>query len=40
VQEILVVLDDPLVHVMGDGACTPIVFTAFDLTLKVRALLL
>jgi hypothetical protein len=40
VWEILVVLDDPPVHVAGDGACTPTVSMTFDLALELRALLL
>jgi hypothetical protein len=40
VQEILVILDDPLVHVAGDGARTPTVFMAFNFVLELRALLL
>jgi hypothetical protein len=39
VREILVILDDPLVHVAGNGACTPTVSVVFDLTLELRALL-
>jgi hypothetical protein len=38
VRENLVILDDPLVHIMGDGARTPIVSATLDL--KLRALLL
>jgi hypothetical protein len=40
VQEILVVLDDPSVHVVGDDARTPIISAAFDLALELCALLL
>jgi hypothetical protein len=40
VREILIILDDPLVHVTGDGACTPTVSAAFDLVLELSALLL
>jgi hypothetical protein len=40
VREILVVLDDPPVHIMGDGARMPTVFAAFNLTIELRALLL
>jgi hypothetical protein len=39
VREILVILDDPLVHVTGNGACMPTISTVFDLTLELRALL-
>jgi hypothetical protein len=39
-QEIIIVLDDPPVHVTGDGAHTPTVSAVFDLTLELRALLL
>jgi hypothetical protein len=38
VREVLVVLDDPLVYVAGDGTRTPIVSTAFDLMLELRVL--
>jgi hypothetical protein len=40
VREILVVLNDPPVHVAGDGARTPTVSATFDLALELRALLL
>ena len=38
--EASIVLDDPLVHVIGHGACTPAVSTALDLALEIHALLL
>jgi hypothetical protein len=40
VWEILIILDDPPVHVMGDGARTPTISIAFDLALELRVLLL
>jgi hypothetical protein len=40
VRETVVILDDPLVHVAGDGARTPSFLTALDLALELRALLL
>jgi hypothetical protein len=33
VWEILIILNDPLIHVTGDGAHTPTVFVVFDLAL-------
>ena len=35
-----VILDDPLVHITGHGACTPTVFVALDLSLELRTFLL
>jgi hypothetical protein len=40
VWEVLVVLDDPSVHITGDGVCTPIVSVASYLALKLHTLLL
>ena len=40
VWEGFIVLDDPPVHVMGHGACTPTVSMALDLTLEPRTFLL
>ena len=40
VGEASVILDDPPVYVMGDGACTTTVSAAFNLTLKHHTLLL
>ena len=40
VWEGFVVLDDPLVHVAGHGACTPTIFTALDLSLELHVFLL
>ena len=40
VREASIVLDDPLVYVAGDGACTATVYTVFDLTLELHTLLL
>jgi hypothetical protein len=39
-RKTVVILDDPPVHVMGHGACTPAFSTACDLTLELYALLL
>jgi hypothetical protein len=39
VQEILIILDDPSVHVAGDGTLTPTVYVTFDLVLETRVLL-
>ena len=35
-----IVLDDPLLHVTGHGACTPAVSVALDLLLELCAFLL
>ena len=35
-----VVLDDPSIHVLGHGTCTPTVSVALDLSLELRAFLL
>jgi hypothetical protein len=40
VRETVVVLDNHPVHVASDGTRTPTVSMAFNLTLKLRALLL
>ena len=40
VWEGFVVLDDPPIHVVGHGACTPTVSMALDLSLKLRVFLL
>ena len=40
VWEGFVVLNDPPVHVIGHGACTPTVSMALDLSLELRAFLL
>ena len=40
VWEGFIVLDDPLVHVMGHGARMPTVSMALDLSLELRAFLL
>jgi hypothetical protein len=40
VQEILIILDDPLVHVAGNGTRMPTVSMAFNLTLELCTLLL
>jgi hypothetical protein len=39
VWESVIVLDDPQVHIMGHGACTPTFFTAHDLMLELCAVL-
>jgi len=40
VRERLIILDDPLVHVTGHGACAPPVSMALNLAIKLRAFLL
>ena len=35
-----VILDDPLVHIVGHGTCTPTVSIALDLSLELHAFLL
>ena len=40
VWEGFIALNDPSVHVVGHGACTPTVSTALDLSIKLRAFLL
>jgi len=35
-----IIFDDPLVHMVGHGACTPTISMALDLFLELRALLL
>jgi hypothetical protein len=40
VREILIILDDPPIHVMGNSAHTPTISAAFNLTLELHALLL
>ena len=35
-----IILDDPLVHVAGHGAGTPVISVALDLSLELRAFLL
>ena len=40
VWECFIVLNDPLVHVMGHGTCTPTVSMMLDLSIKLRAFLL
>ena len=39
-RECFIVIDDPPVHVVGHGACTPTVFVALDLSIELRAFLL
>ena len=36
----VVVLDDPLVHVVGHGACMPPISMALDLSFELRVFLL
>jgi hypothetical protein len=38
VWEVLVLLDDPLVYVVGDGMCTPTISTTFNLVLELHVL--
>jgi hypothetical protein len=38
--KVIVILDDPLVHVAGHGACTPAISAASNFTLELYALLL
>ena len=40
VRECFIIIDDPLVHVVGHGTCTPTVSVALDLSLELRAFLL
>ena len=40
VREGSIIFDDPLVHVMCHGACTPTVSVVLDLSLELYALLL
>ena len=40
VWEGFIILDDPLVHVMGHGACAPTVSMALDLSIELRTFLL
>ena len=40
VWEGFIVLDDPLVHVIGHGTCTATVFVVLDLSLELHAFLL
>ena len=40
VRERLIILDDPLVHVTGHGACAPPVSMALDLSIELYMLLL
>ena len=40
VWEGLVILDDPLVYIVGHGMCTPTVSMALNLSLKLHAFLL
>jgi hypothetical protein len=40
VWEGFIILDDPLVHVIGHGARTPTISVAFDLLLELCAFLL
>ena len=40
VWEGFIVLNDPPVHIVGHGACTPAVSVALDLLLELRAFLL
>ena len=39
VWECFIILDDPLVHVAGHGACTPIVSMALDLPIELHTFL-
>ena len=39
-REGFIVRDDPLVHVVGHGACAPTITIAFDLPIELRAFLL
>jgi hypothetical protein len=34
----VIVIDDPLVHVVGHGACAPAIFAASDFALELCAL--
>ena len=40
VWEGFIILNDPLIHIVGHGTCTPAVSMALDLLLKLRAFLL
>jgi len=40
VWECFIILDDPLVHVVGQGACTPTVSVVLHLSLELRSFLL
>ena len=40
VRERLIILDDPLVHVTGHGACMPPISMVVDLAIELRAFLL
>ena len=39
VRKGFIISDDPLVHVVGDGACVPTISAAFDLLIDQRVFL-
>jgi hypothetical protein len=39
-QKAIVILDDPLIHIVGHGACTPAISIVKYFTLELWALLL